>query len=52
MTYDATFISDVHLGTERCNTQKLLKFLKELKTKKFTLSFKEKLKEIKTNSIS
>ena len=31
MTYDTTFISDVHLGTERCNTQKLLGFLKELK---------------------
>ena len=37
MTYDTVFISDVHLGTERCNTQKLLKFLKELKTKKLVM---------------
>jgi UDP-2,3-diacylglucosamine pyrophosphatase LpxH len=35
--YDATFISDIHLGTPRCNTQKFLKFLKELKTKKLVL---------------
>lgn len=34
---DAVFISDVHLGTSRCNTKKLLKFLKELKTKKLIL---------------
>jgi UDP-2,3-diacylglucosamine pyrophosphatase LpxH len=37
MTYDTVFISDVHLGTPRCNTQKFLKFLKELKTKKLVL---------------
>jgi UDP-2,3-diacylglucosamine pyrophosphatase LpxH len=37
MTYDAVFISDVHLGTPRCNTEKFLKFLKELKTKKLVL---------------
>ena len=35
--YDATFISDIHLGTPRCNTEKFLKFLKELKTKKLVL---------------
>jgi UDP-2,3-diacylglucosamine pyrophosphatase LpxH len=34
MTFDTVFISDVHLGTPRCNTEKFLKFLKELKTKK------------------
>lgn len=37
MTYDTVFISDTHLGTPRCNTDKLLKFLKELKTKKIVL---------------
>ena len=37
MTYDTVFISDVHLGTPRCNTEKFLKFLKELKTKKLVL---------------
>lgn len=37
MSYDAVFISDVHLGTERCNTEKFLKFLKEIKTKKLIL---------------
>lgn len=37
MTYDTVFISDVHLGTDRCNTEKFLKFLKELKTKKLVM---------------
>ena len=37
MTYDTVFVSDVHLGTARCNTQKFLKFLQELKTKKLVL---------------
>lgn len=37
MTYDTVFISDVHLGTPRCNTKKLLEFLKNLKTKKLVL---------------
>jgi len=37
MKYDTVFISDSHLGTDRCNTKKLLKFLKELKTKKLVL---------------
>jgi UDP-2,3-diacylglucosamine pyrophosphatase LpxH len=37
MTYDAVFISDVHLGTDRCNTDKFLHFLKGLKTKKLVL---------------
>ena len=37
MTYDTVFISDVHLGTPRCNTEKFFKFLKELKTKKLVL---------------
>jgi UDP-2,3-diacylglucosamine pyrophosphatase LpxH len=37
MTYDTVFISDVHLGTNRCNTKKFLKFLKELKTKKLVM---------------
>ena len=35
MTYDTVFISDVHLGTDRCNTEKFLKFcilIKELMT--------------------
>jgi hypothetical protein len=35
--YDATFISDVHLGSPRCNTKKFLKFLKELQTKKLIM---------------
>jgi UDP-2,3-diacylglucosamine pyrophosphatase LpxH len=39
MTYDAVFISDVHLGTDRCNTQKFLKFLKEIKTKMVSLRY-------------
>ena len=37
MTYDTVFLSDVHLGTDRCNTEKFLKFLKELKTKKLVM---------------
>ena len=37
MTFDTVFISDVHLGTDRCNTEKFFKFLKELKTKKLVL---------------
>lgn len=35
--FDTVFISDVHLGTDRCNIQKLLKFLNELNTKKLVL---------------
>lgn len=37
MNYDTVFISDVHLGTPRCNVKKLYKFLKNLKTKKLVL---------------
>lgn len=37
MTYDAVFVSDVHLGTTRCNTKKFYKFLKKIKTKKLVL---------------
>jgi UDP-2,3-diacylglucosamine pyrophosphatase LpxH len=37
MNYDTVFVSDVHLGTPRCNTEKFLKFLKELKTKKLVM---------------
>lgn len=37
MNYDTVFISDTHLGTNRCNVHKFLKFLKELKTKKLVL---------------
>lgn len=37
MTYDAVFISDVHLGTNRCNTKKFMKFLNELNTKKLIM---------------
>lgn len=37
MTYDTVFISDVHLGTPRCNTQKFLQFIKQLKTRKLVL---------------
>lgn len=37
MTYDTVFISDVHLGTNRCDAQRFLQFLKELKTKKLVL---------------
>lgn len=35
--YDTVFISDVHLGTDRCNVDKFLKFLNELNTKKLVL---------------
>ena len=34
MTYDAVFVSDVHLGTNRCNIKKFLNFLDNLDTKK------------------
>lgn len=34
MTYDAVFISDVHLGTNRCNVNKFLNFIKNIDTKK------------------
>jgi UDP-2,3-diacylglucosamine pyrophosphatase LpxH len=37
MKFDTVFISDVHLGTDRCNTVKFLKFLRELKTKKLVM---------------
>lgn len=37
MSYDAVFVSDVHLGTNRCNTDKFIKFIKEIKTKKLIL---------------
>jgi len=37
VSYDAVFVSDVHLGTTRCNTKKFLKFLKKIKTKKLVL---------------
>ena len=37
MTYDTVFISDVHLGTDRCNTDKFLKFLNQLDTKKLVM---------------
>ena len=35
--YDTVFISDVHLGTDRCNVKKFLKFLDNLKTKKLVM---------------
>jgi len=35
--FDTVFISDVHLGTDRCNIEKFLKFLNELNTKKLVL---------------
>ena len=35
--YDTVFISDVHLGTDRCNTDKFLKFLNQLDTKKLVM---------------
>lgn len=35
--FDTVFISDVHLGTDRCNTKKFLNFLKTLKTKKLVM---------------
>ena len=37
MNFDTVFISDVHLGTTRCDTEKFLKFLKELDTKKLVM---------------
>jgi UDP-2,3-diacylglucosamine pyrophosphatase LpxH len=37
MSFDTVFISDVHLGTNRCNIKKFLKFIKQLKTKKLVL---------------
>ena len=37
MNFDTVFISDVHLGTNRCDTHKFLKFLKQLDTKKLVL---------------
>lgn len=37
MKFDTTFISDVHLGTDRCNVEKFLKFLNELDTKKLVM---------------
>lgn len=36
-TYDTIFISDVHLGTNRCNSKKFLEFLKTIKTKKLVM---------------
>ena len=35
--FDTVFISDVHLGTDRCNIDKFLKFLNELDTKKLVM---------------
>lgn len=37
MTHDTVFISDVHLGTDRCNVEKFLKFLNQLDTKKLVM---------------
>lgn len=37
MTYNTVFVSDVHLGTERCNHEKFLSFLRKLDTKKLVL---------------
>jgi len=37
MRYDSVFISDIHLGTDRCNAKKFLKFLKQLNTKKLVM---------------
>lgn len=37
MTYDTVFISDVHLGTNRCDVETFLKFIKNIKTKKLVL---------------
>lgn len=34
MVYDSVFVSDVHLGTDRCNVKKFKNFIKNLKTKK------------------
>jgi len=35
--FDTVFISDVHLGTDRCNIEKFLKFLNKLDTKKLVM---------------
>jgi UDP-2,3-diacylglucosamine pyrophosphatase LpxH len=37
MIYDTIFVSDVHLGTNRCNSKKFLNFLKTIKTKKLIM---------------
>ena len=37
MTYDSVFVSDVHLGTDRCNIKKFLRFLDQLDTKQLVL---------------
>jgi UDP-2,3-diacylglucosamine pyrophosphatase LpxH len=37
MKYDTVFISDVHLGTNRCDTKKFISFLDNLKTKKLIM---------------
>lgn len=34
MIYDTVFVSDIHLGTDRCNTDKFLEFIKNIETKK------------------
>lgn len=34
MIYDTVFVSDIHLGTDRCNTVKFLEFIKNIQTKK------------------
>jgi UDP-2,3-diacylglucosamine pyrophosphatase LpxH len=34
MIYDTVFVSDIHLGTDRCNTDKFLEFIKNIQTKK------------------
>lgn len=35
--YDAVFMSDLHIGTNRCNTRALISFLKNLRTRKLVL---------------
>ena len=35
--YNATFVSDLHLGSKHCQADKLYDFLKNLKTKKLYL---------------
>lgn len=37
MIYDTVFISDLHIGTNRCNALALLEFLSEIRTKKLVL---------------
>lgn len=37
MKYDTVFISDVHLGTDRCNTQKFIRFLDSIETNKLVM---------------